>query len=130
MTAVEVLSSVLLVAGAALAAVAGLGLVRFPDVLSRMHAATKPATLGLVLVAAGAGVRLTAVGDVATLVLIVVLQLLTAPVGAHLVGRAVRRGGALRTEPSSPSDSPDPSDPPGPPDSPDPPGRSGGSSPG
>ena len=95
MTIVEVVSSVLLVAGAALAAVAGLGLLRFPDVLSRMHAATKPATLGLVLVAAGTGLRLTAVGDVATLVLIVVLQLLTAPVGAHLVGRAVRRAGAI-----------------------------------
>lgn len=95
MTPAEVASSVLLVAGAALAAVAGLGLVRFPDVLARMHAATKPATLGLVLVAAGTGLRLTATGDLATLGLIVALQLLTAPVGAHLVGRAVRRGGGV-----------------------------------
>ncbi len=94
MTPIEVASAVLVVAGAALAAVAGLGLLRFPDVLSRMHAATKPATLGLILVAAGTGLRLTTTGDLATLGLIVVLQLLTAPVGAHLVGRAVRRGAA------------------------------------
>jgi multicomponent Na+:H+ antiporter subunit G len=41
-----VLSAVLLLAGVALAVLAGLGLVAFPDVFSRMHAATKPATLG------------------------------------------------------------------------------------
>ena len=99
MTPAEVVASVLLVAGAALVAVAGLGLLRFPDVLSRMHAATKPATLGLVLVAAGTGLRLTATGDLALLGLVVALQLLTAPVGAHLVGRAVRRRAASAPSP-------------------------------
>ncbi|MEZ5141605.1 MAG: monovalent cation/H(+) antiporter subunit G [Acidimicrobiales bacterium] len=90
MTPTEAVSSVLLLVGGALAAVAGLGLVRFPDVLSRMHAATKPATLGLVLVAAGTALRLSAASDLTKIALIVALQLLTAPVGAHLVGRAVR----------------------------------------
>lgn len=90
MTPVEVVSAVLLLAGGVLAAAAGLGLVRFPDVLSRMHAATKPATLGLVLVAAGASLRLRDLPDLTEVVLIVALQFLTAPVGAHLLGRAIR----------------------------------------
>jgi len=61
-----------------------------------MHAATKPATLGVVLVLIGAAI---AIGDFAvssTLILIAALQLVTAPAGAHMVGRA-----AYRAEPSS-----------------------------
>jgi multicomponent Na+:H+ antiporter subunit G len=61
-----------------------------------MHAATKPPTLGLVLVAAGAILRVDSVADVTFLVLVVGLQFLTAPVGAHLVGRsAYASGGQL-----------------------------------
>lgn len=89
MTAVQAVDAVLLLSGCALAALSGLGLVRFPDVLSRMHAATKPATLGLLLVAVAAGVRLDDLRDTTMLVAVVLLQFLTAPVGAHLVGRAV-----------------------------------------
>jgi multicomponent Na+:H+ antiporter subunit G len=90
MTPVEVVSGALLVVGGVLSAVAGLGVVRFPDVLSRMHAATKPATLGLLAVALGAMLRLPSLPDLTKVVLIVALQFLTAPVGAHLIGRAVR----------------------------------------
>ncbi len=44
------IAAVLLVLGAALSTVAGIGLFRFPDQLSRMHAGTKPQVLGLLLV--------------------------------------------------------------------------------
>jgi multicomponent Na+:H+ antiporter subunit G len=92
----DVLSGVLLVSGCLLALLAGVGLVRFPDVFARMHAATKPATLGLVLVAFGAVLRVDHASDVTKLLLVVALQFLTAPVGAHLVGRAAYwAGGAL-----------------------------------
>jgi multicomponent Na+:H+ antiporter subunit G len=50
----DVLAAALTLAGAALALVAGVGMVRFPDVFARMHAATKPATLGLLLIVLGA----------------------------------------------------------------------------
>jgi multicomponent Na+:H+ antiporter subunit G len=56
---VDVLSAALLLTGTALAVLAGLGLVRFPDVFSRMHAATKPATLGLLCVTLGLRCRWT-----------------------------------------------------------------------
>lgn len=89
----DVATGVLLLAGAALCVAAGVGLHRFPDVFGRMHAATKPATLGLVLVAAAAVLQVDDAGDVAKLALVVVLQFLTAPVGAHLVGRAAHEAG-------------------------------------
>ena len=89
----DAVSATLLVAGASLAVVAGIGLHRFPDVFARMHAATKPATLGLALVLAGAALRADEVGDAAKLLLVLALQFITAPVAAHLVGRAAYRSG-------------------------------------
>lgn len=88
-----VLSGVLMVSGAALALIAGVGLQRFDDMFARMHAATKPATLGLALVLAGAALQVPDPGDVAKLLLVVVLQFLTAPVASHLLGRAAYRSG-------------------------------------
>jgi len=76
-------------AGALLALVAAVGLHRLSDTLSRMHAATKPATLGVVLCALGAVIRLPDASDAAKIAAVVVLQLVSAPIGAHLLGRAV-----------------------------------------
>ena len=90
----EVVSSVLLLAGVALALVAAVGLVRLPDVLSRMHAATKPATLGLLLITVGAALRMQDAGDAVKLLLVAAFQFLTAPVAAHMIGRAAYRSGA------------------------------------
>ncbi len=95
MSAIEWVSAVLIIAGCALGAVGALGLVRFPDVFGRMHAATKPPTLGLVLVVLGAALRIRDASDLGLLLLVVMLQFLTAPVGAHLVGRAAYDSGGL-----------------------------------
>jgi multicomponent Na+:H+ antiporter subunit G len=91
----QAIASVFMLAGCALALVAGIGVVRLPDVFARMHAATKPATLGLLLVCIGAAVADATLTDVAKLGLVVVLQFLTAPVGAHMVGRAAYGAGLL-----------------------------------
>lgn len=72
---------------------AGVGLQRFPDIFARMHAATKAATLGLLLVLAGVALQLSSPGDVAKLMLVAILMFVTAPVGAHMVGRAAYRSG-------------------------------------
>ena len=90
----DVLSGVLLLSGVALALTAGLGLLRFPDVFSRMHAATKPATLGLLLVVVGAALQMEDGGDAGKLLLVGAFQFLTAPVAAHMIGRAAYRAGA------------------------------------
>jgi multicomponent Na+:H+ antiporter subunit G len=89
----EVLISVLLLVGVALALLAALGLQQFPDVFARMHAATKPATLGLLLICLAAAIDIAEPPATAKLGLVVLLQFITAPVAAHLIGRAAYRTG-------------------------------------
>ncbi len=89
----EVVSGIMMFAGAALALIAGIGLQRFDDMFARMHAATKPATLGLALVLGGAALQVPDTGNVAKLLLVILLQFVTAPVGSHLIGRAAHRAG-------------------------------------
>jgi multicomponent Na+:H+ antiporter subunit G len=97
-TALDVAAAVCLLAGALLSLAAGVALVRFPDLLSRMHAATKPQVLGLLLVLLGCGLRLRDTVDITTLLLVAVFQLGTAPVAAHMVGRAAYRDRQVRED--------------------------------
>ena len=94
----DVVAAACLIAGALLSLSAGVGLLRFPDLLSRMHAATKPQVLGLLLVLLGCGLRLRDVVDVTTLIVVAVFGMATAPVAAHMVGRAGYRSGQARID--------------------------------
>ena len=94
----DLVSGICLIAGALLSLAAGVGLVRFPDVLTRMHAATKPQVLGLMLVLTGAGLRLRVGSAVSELLLVGLFQFLTAPVAAHLVSRAAYRSRQYRRD--------------------------------
>jgi len=83
----------LMLAGAVFMFLAALGVVRLPDLYIRMHAATKSGTLGVTCAIFAVGLHF---GDFAIAVrafLIVVFIFLTAPVAAHLVGRAAYRVG-------------------------------------
>lgn len=91
----EFVAGVLLLIGCALALLAGVGVLRLHDVFGRIHAATKPSSLGLLLVCLGAAMVVEGLGATSQLVAVVVLQFLTAPVGAHLVGRAAYLSGML-----------------------------------
>jgi multicomponent Na+:H+ antiporter subunit G len=88
---VDVVSAVLLLAGTLLALLGALGVVRLRDPLVAMHAATKPATLGVVLTGAGAILQLGDAGSISKVVVVVVVQLATVPVGAHMLGRAMEK---------------------------------------
>lgn len=90
MPGLETASDVLLLLGAAWSVLAAVGILKFDDVFSRLHAGTKATTLGLWLVIGGAVLRLDT-GEAIKLVLVGLLVFLTAPVGAHLIGRAVHR---------------------------------------
>ena len=94
----DVAAAVCLIGGAFLAFAAGVGVLRFPDLLSRMHAGTKPQVLGLILVFAGLALRLRSGSAVWALLLVVLFQMLTAPVAAHMVGRAGYRTGKVRRD--------------------------------
>ena len=74
---------------------AGVGALRFPDVLTRLHAATKPQVLGLLLIAIAVGIELQSWAVVAFLVPVLVIQFATAPLSAHMVGRQAYRNGTI-----------------------------------
>lgn len=92
---VEVIADVIalacLFAGSILCLTAAIGVVRLPDYLSRLHAATKPQTLGVLLMLVGVGLRLQSVLDVGMLILVGVFQLLTTPAAGHMTSRGFYR---------------------------------------
>ena len=95
---IDVVASLLILAGALLTLIAGVGQLRSNDLFVRMHAATKPATLGWFLVVVGAVLAIPSWSVLTKLVLALGLQFLTAPVGAHLVGRAAYRVRSARPD--------------------------------
>lgn len=94
----DVIAGVLVLCGSLLALTAAIGVLRFPDTLSRMHAATKPQSLGLLLVLAGAGIRLRGHADVGMVILAGLFTLITAPVVANRVGQMAYREQSFRDD--------------------------------
>ncbi len=95
---IDTVSAVFLVVGALMSLAAAVGLLRFPDLLSRMHAATKPQVLGLFLLLAAIGLQLRSWWVWPVLLVAWIFQLLTVPVSAHMVGRAGYRTKHLHRE--------------------------------
>jgi len=91
----DILGSICFAAGALLAFFAAIGVLRFPDIFARMHAATKPQVLGLFLVLVGIALILRQGTATWVLLLVAVGQMLTAPVAAHMIGRASYRTGLV-----------------------------------
>jgi multicomponent Na+:H+ antiporter subunit G len=87
MTAVEGLAAVALVVGGGFYLAGTVGLLRFPDALSRLHALTKADNVGLLLVCVGLGLLSSSWRDAALLLLIWLLALLASTVSAHLIAR-------------------------------------------
>lgn len=82
------IGQVVALVGAALVLIAGIGVVRFRDPMSRLHALTKASTLGVVLVFLGAALYLDRPNDWTSLLLAAALQLLTSPISAALISRS------------------------------------------
>lgn len=84
----SLIAGLLMFGGTIFMAVAAIGLVRLPDLYTRMHALTKAGTLGVGLVLVSAAVAFADV-SVATRALVALLFVFfTAPVSAHMIGRA------------------------------------------
>jgi multicomponent Na+:H+ antiporter subunit G len=91
-----VIGQALALLGCLLTLLAAVGVVRFPDVLARMHALTKASTLGLVLVLVGGALTLDHPNDITSLLLAGALQVLTLPVAANMMSRATYRAKGIR----------------------------------
>ena len=88
-----IISTLLITIGTFFILMAGLGLVRMPDLFMRMSASTKAATLGVGCTLLGVALYF---GDFSTFIragAIIIFLLLTAPVAAHLIGRAAHQDG-------------------------------------
>ena len=94
----DVASAICLMLGSLLALIAAIGVLRFPDLLTRMHSATKPQVLGLLLVLLGIGLRLRDTEATGVLFLVALSQLITSPIATHMVGRASFRAGQVRRD--------------------------------
>ncbi|SEB37365.1 monovalent cation/H(+) antiporter subunit G [Microbacterium hydrocarbonoxydans] len=94
---IDVAILVLILLGAVLCLSAAVGLLRFRDVPSRLHAATKPQVLGLILICLAIALSQRTVGSIlvglALVAPIVLMQFATAPLSAHIVGRQAYRNG-------------------------------------
>ncbi|GAB4436924.1 MAG: monovalent cation/H(+) antiporter subunit G [Anaerolineae bacterium] len=91
---IDFISIVLLLLGTAFIVISAIGVVKMPDLYLRMSASTKSSTLGVGLVLLGTAVYFhEEIGEASRAVAIVFFLLLTAPVSAHLIGRAAYHTG-------------------------------------
>ena len=84
----DIATGVIWVAGAVFALLAAVGVLRMPDVFTRMQASTKASTLGLGCLLIGAALQM---GDFASFIRIASIGafvLLTTPVAGHVIARA------------------------------------------
>ena len=93
LSAVDIVSWILLMAGALFCVIGGIGLLRLPDFFSRMHGAGITDTLGAALVLVGlmvqAGLSLLTV----KLIMILIILWLTSPTSTHAIAKAARMSG-------------------------------------
>jgi multicomponent Na+:H+ antiporter subunit G len=89
----EIFGAIMMVAGVFFIVIAGVGLLRMPDMFLRMSTATKASTLGLGLILLGTAVYFWELGITSRAIATSIFVLLTAPVSAHMIGRAAYSDG-------------------------------------
>ncbi|WP_191084013.1 monovalent cation/H(+) antiporter subunit G [Roseococcus microcysteis] len=94
----DILTGVLVLLGVAGFFAGSVGLLRFPDTHSRLHALTKADNLGLGLIALGLAFQAEGVADILKLALIWALAILAAGTAAQLVARSALEDGASGEE--------------------------------
>ncbi len=112
MTVLEVVTVVLVLNGAFFGMIAGIGIVRMPDLYMRMQSATKAGTLGIACIVLAAAAHFQSVGVIVEAVLIMLFLSATSPVASHLIARAaygagVSFWGGTRLDDLPPAEAPD-----------------------
>ncbi len=85
---VDILTGLIIIVGAVFTLVAALGILRFPDLYSRTHAASKAGTLGSGLMLMALALYSAELAIVTRAIAAFLFLLLTAPIAAHLLARA------------------------------------------
>ncbi len=89
----DLLAALCLLCGAFFCFAAAVGVLRFPDVLTRLHAATKPQVFGLLLVLTAVALTHRTLQVTLFCLAVMLLQVLTNPVSGHMVARTAYRTG-------------------------------------
>lgn len=97
-SAAEIAVGLLILVSAFLSMAAGIGVIRFPDVMTRLHAATKPQVLGLAAVLIAIVLQVPTWGVLSTAVLVMSFQLVTQPMTAHMLARSAYRSDDVRRD--------------------------------
>ena len=87
----EIILYTLILAGSFFVLVAALGLLRFRELYSRMHATTKATSFGILLLLVGATLYFSTWEVTIKAVLVILFVYLTAPLAAHSIAKAVRK---------------------------------------
>lgn len=98
----DVIAGTFAIVGALFVVLAGVGVLRFGDLFSRMHAATKATTLGIALIAVATAVALDA--GRGKVLLATVFIFVTAPASAHFIARAAYRAEGIDVRLDGPDD--------------------------
>ena len=96
----EIVSASLILIGGIICVISAIGIIRFPDVYTRSHAATKSTTLGVLLSLFGTFIYIWLTESIISvrLILGIIFVFITAPVSGHLIIRAAYRSNVEMTE--------------------------------
>lgn len=84
----NIIISIFLLSSGLLVLLAAVGILRLPDLLTRMHASTKAGALGISLIMVAVSLYFTSLVVLAKAIAIILFIFMTAPVAAHAIGRA------------------------------------------
>lgn len=87
---IEAIVSILIIIGATFTLIGSIGLLRLPDIFTRLHGPTKATTLGVGSIVIASMVHASTLGDGLSLreLAISLFLFITAPVVAHLISKA------------------------------------------
>ncbi|MCG8668519.1 MAG: monovalent cation/H(+) antiporter subunit G [Pseudomonadales bacterium] len=85
---IEILISVLLLTASIVVLLASIGLLRLPDLPTRMHATTKSGVFAIALIMLAVALYFARVDITARVLAIITFTFVTAPIAAHAIGRA------------------------------------------
>ena len=89
----EIIVLILIFLGSLFILIAAIGLLRFRDIYSRMHATTKATSFGLLLIVSGVALHYMTAVVLIKAILVIVFIYLTAPLAAHAVSKSMGRPG-------------------------------------
>lgn len=89
----DIMVGVLLCLGTLFTLIASLGILRMPDLYTRMHAATKAGTVGLASLLLAVAIAIPDITVISRVIGTMLFIFITAPVAAHLLGKATQESG-------------------------------------